>query len=342
MIKLEHISKTFTQKKIRVEALKDINLEINDGEIFGIIGFSGAGKSTLVRCINLLERPTEGRVIIGDTELTSLEDRKLRKIRQRIGMIFQHFNLMPSRTVFENIDLPLKRTGMAKKERVKKIEALLEMVDLSDRRDAYPSQLSGGQKQRVAIARALACDPEVLLCDEATSALDPQTTEQIITLLNELNKKLKLTIVVITHQMSVVKELCDRAAVMENGSLVECGCVYDLFADPKAPLTKRFLDTASNIKSFMDILHQKGSLADINDGTNIWSLTYTGESTGEDLMTQICEIYKVRVNILYANIDYIKGAPLGRLAVHISGEFSKIEDAIAYIKDKGVKVEILK
>ncbi len=342
MIKLEHVSKTFVDKKRIVEAVKDVDLEIADGEIFGIIGFSGAGKSTLVRCINLLERPTSGKVFLDDVELTSLGDKELRQVRQEIGMIFQHFNLMPSRTVYDNIDLPLKRTGLEESKRREKIMNLLSLVDLADKEKAYPSQLSGGQKQRVAIARALACDPKVLLCDEATSALDPKTTAQILKLLRDLNAKLGLTIVVITHQMSVVKEICDRAAVMEHGRVMECGRVYDLFSHPQDVSTRSFLETASNVGSFFDIFEIPGSLADLKDGTHIWFLTYTGQATGEALMSKLYQHFEVEANILYGDIDYIKGVPLGKLAVNLKGSPDKIEAAVQFLKDHKVDVEMLK
>ncbi len=342
MIKLEHVSKTFVDKKRVVEAVKDVDLEIADGEIFGIIGFSGAGKSTLVRCINLLERPTSGKVFLDDVELTALADKELRQVRQEIGMIFQHFNLMPSRTVYENIDLPLKRTGLDESRRRDKIMNLLSLVDLADKEKAYPSQLSGGQKQRVAIARALACDPKVLLCDEATSALDPKTTAQILKLLRDLNSKLGLTIVVITHQMSVVKEICDRAAVMEHGRVMECGRVYDLFSHPHDVSTRSFLETASNVGSFFDIFDIPGSLADLRDGTHIWFLTYTGQATGEALMSKLYQHFEVEANILYGDIDYIKGVPLGKLAVNLRGEPEKIEAAVQFLREHKVDVEMLK
>ena len=342
MIKLEHISKVFRDGKRTVEAVKDVSLEIARGEIFGIIGFSGAGKSTLVRCINLLERPTSGRVSVNGIELTALSDQALRKVRQSIGMIFQHFNLMPSRTVFDNIDLPLKRTGMPKEERRQKIMKLLDLVGLADKDAAYPSQLSGGQKQRVAIARALACDPAVLLCDEATSALDPKTTAQILKLLRDLNAKLGLTIVVITHQMSVVKEICDRAAVMEHGRVTECGSVYELFSKPHDKSTKSFLETASNLNAFYEIFDKPGSLADLKDGTHIWFLTYTGSSTGEALMSKLYQYYKVEANILYGDIDYIKGEPLGKLAVNLRGDPKKIDEAVAFLRERNVDVEMIK
>ena len=342
MIKLEHISKDFVVDGKTVHAVKDVTIEIDKGQIFGIIGFSGAGKSTLVRCINLLERPTSGKVFLEDTELTALPYKKLREARQKIGMIFQSFNLMPSRTVYENIELPLKHNGYPKDKRKQRIEELLSLVELSDKGNNYPSQLSGGQKQRVAIARALAGDPKVLLCDEATSALDPKTTSQILALLKKLNQELKLTIVIITHQMSVVKDICDRAAVMEQGEVIEQGSVYDLFSNPKTKLTKSFMETANNFGAFFDILNEKGSLADVEDGTHIYLLTYTGEAAGKALMSEIYKKFTVESNILYGNIDYIKGKPLGKLAVNLTGDKDKIEEAVEYIKNSGVQLEVLK
>ena len=342
MIRLENISKDFVVDGKTVHAVKDVTIEIEKGQIFGIIGFSGAGKSTLVRCINLLERPTSGKVFLEDTELTALPYKKLREARQKIGMIFQSFNLMPSRTVYENIELPLKHNGYPKDKRKQRIEELLSLVELSDKGNNYPSQLSGGQKQRVAIARALAGDPKVLLCDEATSALDPKTTSQILALLKKLNQELKLTIVIITHQMSVVKDICDRAAVMEQGEVIEQGYVYDLFSNPKTKLTKSFMDTANNFGSFFDILDEKGSLADVSDGTHIYLLTYTGDAAGKALMSEIYKKFTVESNILYGNIDYIKGKPLGKLAVNLTGDKDKIEEAVEYIKNSGVQLEVLK
>ncbi|MDD6317344.1 MAG: ATP-binding cassette domain-containing protein [Succinatimonas hippei] len=342
MITLEHVSKIFNQRGREVRAVDDVCLQIKDGEIFGIIGFSGAGKSTLVRCMNLLERPTSGKVFVGDCEITALDDKRLRDIRRGIGMIFQHFNLMPSRTVAGNIELPLCHANVPKQERLSRIRALLEMVGLSDKGASYPSQLSGGQKQRVAIARALACEPKVLLCDEATSALDPQTTSQILKLLKELNQKLGISIVVITHQMSVVKEICDRAAVMEHGRITESGSVYELFSAPKDPSTKEFLDMASNVGAFYETFNEKGSLADLHDGTHIWFLTYTGSATGEALMSKIYQLFEVEANILYGDIDYIKGRPLGKLAVNLRGKPENIEKAVSYIKEQGVKAELIK
>ena len=248
MIRLENVSKTFTDSNKEVHAVNNVSLTINDGDIFGIIGFSGAGKSTLVRCINLLEKPTEGKVFVDDAEITALSGKELRKARKKIGMIFQHFNLMPSRTIFGNVAYPLRGSGLSKEEIKEKVHHLLELVGISEKENAFSGQLSGGQKQRVAIARALANDPNILLCDETTSALDPQTTKSILKLLQQLNQTLGITVVVITHEMAVVKEICNRVAVMDHGDVVEEGEVFHVFASPKEPLTRSFIKTTSNLQ----------------------------------------------------------------------------------------------
>ena len=254
MIELKNISKDFGSGEKAVHAVRDVSLSIGSGEIFGIIGFSGAGKSTLVRCINLLERPSSGSVFVAGQDLTALSAKDLRAARKKIGMIFQHFNLMPSRTVAGNVAYPLKGSGLSKEDIQKKVATLLELVGIGDKADAYPSQLSGGQKQRVAIARALANDPQVLLCDEATSALDPQTTKAILHLLKHLNETLGITIVLITHEMAVVKEICDRVAVMEYGRVVEQGEVFTVFAEPKQDITKSFIHTTSNLQKVEELI----------------------------------------------------------------------------------------
>ena len=341
MLELKHITKTFDTDAGPVTAVNDVSLTINQGEIFGIIGFSGAGKSTLVRCINLLERPTSGEVVIDGTDLTRLSDADLRVVRRRIGMIFQHFNLMPSRTVFDNIALALRHSGLDKAARAKKIESLLELVGLSDKINAYPAQLSGGQKQRVAIARALANDPKVLLCDEATSALDPQTTRSILRLLKEVNEKLKLTIVVITHQMGVIKEICDRVAVMKTGRIVEEGSILEIFAHPKDALTKDFINTANNVKKFLEVV-KSGALADeLRPGDKALLLTYLGKSAGEPMVVALYERFGVKANIVFGNIDFIAGQALGKLGVVLSGTPESIAAAEDYLKNNGVTIEEL-
>ena len=243
MIALQHVSKVFagSDKTKQVHAVDDVSLTIQDGDIFGIIGFSGAGKSTLVRCINLLERPTSGSVEVDGQELTRMSAKELRQARKKIGMIFQHFNLMPSRTIFGNVAYPLRGSGLSKEEIREKVHSLLELVGIADKENAYPSQLSGGQKQRVAIARALANDPKILLCDEATSALDPQTTKAILSLLHHLNQTLGITIVVITHEMRVIQQVCTRVAVLDGGLVQEEGRVADIFAHPASRAAKRLL-----------------------------------------------------------------------------------------------------
>ena len=340
MIELRHIVKRFESKAGTVTAVNDVSLHIEKGEVFGIIGFSGAGKSTLVRCINLLERPTSGEVLIDGADITKLAAKELRGVRQKIGMIFQHFNLMPSRTVYENIEMPLKLTSLSAEERREKIRSLLELVELADKSEAYPSQLSGGQKQRVAIARALANDPKVLLCDEATSALDPKTTRSILKLLREVNSRLGITIVVITHQMAVVKFICDRAAVMEHGRVVEEGTILDIFANPKAPVTKGFIDSASNVDDLYDMLEDAEGRG-VTHGT-VYLLTYAGASAGKPLMTEIFKQFGVSANIIFGNIEILKGTPWGKLAVTLEGDAENVVSAVEFIKAHGVRIEEVK
>lgn len=342
MIKLEHICKTFDTTAGNVHAVQDVSLEIQDGEIFGIIGFSGAGKSTLVRCINLLERPTSGSVQIDGVELTTLGEKQLREVRTKIGMIFQHFNLMRSRTVYENIDFPLKKSKLSKAQREEKIHSLLELVGLTDKKNVYPSQLSGGQKQRVAIARALANEPNVLLCDEATSALDPQTTQSILKLLKKVNAELGITIVLITHEMNVVKDICDRVAIMDGGTVVETGNTVDVFSRPQQALTKDFIETATNIRKIYELIEEDNELTRLEDGEKMVLLTYSGSNAGEPMISYLSKAYDVRANIIYGNIDYLKGIPLGKLVVTLSGDPGHITEALNYINSQGVEVEVIK
>lgn len=339
-VELLHVSKTFTSGKKITQAVKDVTLQIKQSEIFGIIGFSGAGKSTLVRCINLLERPTSGIVKVNGLDLTAISDDSLREERKKIGMIFQAFNLMPSRTVFENVALPLKLTKLSFEEKKAKVLSLLDLVGLKDKADAYPSQLSGGQKQRVAIARALANDPKVLLCDEATSALDPQTTQQILSLLERINQQLGLTIVVITHQMSVIKDICDRVAVMENGRVMEQGDVIDVFAAPKSEIARNFIGTAENLTAFFEKL-KDGTIPGISKKTPVWLLTFTGDSAGDTVVSELTEQFGFLTNIVYGNIDFLKNGTLGKLAFGLKGDLSKINNARKFLSDKNVHLEEL-
>lgn len=342
MIELNNVSKTFGTKDASVHAVKHVNLTIDDGEIFGIIGFSGAGKSTLVRCINLLERPTEGEVIVNGDNLTKLSEKELRQVRKKIGMIFQHFNLMRSRTVAQNVAFPLKGSGLSKEEIQSKVTSLLELVDLKEKANAYPAQLSGGQKQRVAIARALANDPKVLLCDEATSALDPQTTQSILKLLKEVNQRLNLTIVLITHEMAVVKEICDRVAVMENGNVVEEGDILDVFSDPKQEITKNFINTTSAMHKIYELINREHPIVQIKKGETLVKLNYAPNNTGEALISKISRDYEVNTNIIFGNIEVIKSAPLGGLVIILGGKKENITKAINCLRENHVKVEVMK
>ena len=274
MIELRHISKDFGTGEHAVHAVQDVSLTVETGEIFGIIGFSGAGKSTLVRCINLLERPTSGEVLLDGQELTALPPKQLRQTRKKIGMIFQHFNLMPSRTVAGNVAYPLRGSGLSREQIAAKVQSLLELVGIGNKADAFPSQLSGGQKQRVAIARALANDPSVLLCDEATSALDPQTTKAILHLLRDLNAKLGLTIVLITHEMAVVREICHRVAVMEHGRVAEQGEVFNVFVDPRQDITRSFIRTTSNLQKVEELIAADSPVTRLKPGELIIRLSY--------------------------------------------------------------------
>ena len=339
MIRLEHVSKRFEAGKQAVDAVKDVSLHIEKGAVAGIIGFSGAGKSTLARCINLLERPTEGRVIVGGAELTALSEKQLRERRKKIGMIFQHFNLFASRTVYGNVAYPLR--GRGRKEIDEKVRSLLELVGLSDKAEAYPSQLSGGQKQRVAIARALASDPEVLLSDEATSALDPETTRSILRLLKEVNRTLGVTILVITHEMQVIKEICSQVYVMEGGRIVEQGDVFQVFAVPRQAVTRRFVDSTSHLSRIQELLDDPARPIKLNPGDYLFRLNYLERSTSEALISNISRRFELDVNILLGSIELIDGNPLGGLVVVAGGGHDKIAAAAEYLSKRNVQVEVI-
>ena len=342
MIRLENVSKTFTDSNKEVHAVNNVSLTINDGDIFGIIGFSGAGKSTLVRCINLLERPTDGKVFVDDAEITALSGKELRKARKKIGMIFQHFNLMPSRTIFGNVAYPLRGSGLSKEEIKEKVHHLLELVGISEKENAFPSQLSGGQKQRVAIARALANDPSILLCDEATSALDPQTTKSILKLLQQLNQTLGITVVVITHEMAVVKEICNRVAVMDHGDVVEEGEVFHVFASPKEPLTRSFIKTTSNLQKIEELIAADSPVVATKEGELIVRLSYVEKNTSEPLISTVTQKFGIILNIVFADVEIVQNAPIGGTVAIVSGESSKIDEALQYLRDKNVGVEVIK
>lgn len=342
MIKLNHITKTFHSSNLEVHACKDVSLDIGEGEIYGIIGFSGAGKSTLVRCINLLERPTSGTVSVDGVELTALPEKELRAVRKKIGMIFQHFNLMRSRTVAQNIAYPLKGSGLSKEAINKKVQDLLKLVDLEEKANSYPSQLSGGQKQRVAIARSLANDPKVLLCDEATSALDPQTTKSILRLLKHVNEQLGITIVLITHEMAVIKEICHRVAVMENGVVVEEGNILDVFSSPKQQVTRDFIDSTSTINKIYELIETNDPIVQLEKGESLVILHYTAGNTDKALISDVSRQFNINSNIAFGNIEIIQNTPLGSLVVKLSGEEENIQKTILYLRENNVKVEVLK
>lgn len=342
MITLQNISKTFIDGGKEVQAVKDVNLTIHDGDIFGIIGFSGAGKSTLVRCINLLERPTSGTVTVDDKEITALSAKELRKARKKIGMIFQHFNLMPSRTIFGNVAYPLKGSGLSKQEIGDKVHNLLDLVGISEKENAYPSQLSGGQKQRVAIARALANDPKILLCDEATSALDPQTTKSILKLLQKVNETLGITIVVITHEMDVVKEICNRVAVMDHGNVVEEGEVFSIFATPQNKVTRDFIKTTSNLQKIEELVEAGSPVVALKPGELIVRLSYIEKNASEPLISAVTEKFGIILNIIFADVEIVQNAPIGGTVAIVSGDKDKVEQALTYLKEKNVGVEVIK
>ena len=344
MIALQHVSKVFTgsDKTKQVHAVDDVSLTIQDGDIFGIIGFSGAGKSTLVRCINLLERPTSGSVEVDGQELTRMSAKELRQARKKIGMIFQHFNLMPSRTIFGNVAYPLRGSGLSKEEIREKVHSLLELVGIADKENAYPSQLSGGQKQRVAIARALANDPKILLCDEATSALDPQTTKAILSLLHHLNQTLGITIVVITHEMAVVKEICNRVAVMDHGKVVEEGSVFSVFATPKEPITRDFIKTTSNLQKIEELIADDSPVVALKPGERIVRLSYVERNPSEPLISLITQKFGITLNIIFADVEIVQNAPIGGTVAIFSGDSGQIDAALAYLKEKNVGVEVIR
>ncbi|HEK9980441.1 methionine ABC transporter ATP-binding protein [Streptococcus equi] len=347
MIQLDHIDITFHQKKRVIEAVKDVTLHINQGDIYGIVGYSGAGKSTLVRVINLLQQPTKGSITI-DGELTfdqgkvQLSANSLREKRRDIGMIFQHFNLMAQKTARENVAFALRHSRLSKAERERKVTELLELVGLSERADNYPAQLSGGQKQRVAIARALANDPKILISDEATSALDPKTTKQILALLQELNRRLGLTIVMITHEMQIVKDICHRVAVMQQGTLIEEGSVLDIFSNPREPLTQEFIKTATGIDEALEKINQQDIVKELPANAILAQLKYAGTSIDEPLLNQIYRQFEVTANILYGNIEILDQVPVGEMIVVFEGVAASIEAAEKALHEAGVDVTILK
>ncbi len=357
MIELKDLSKTYISPDEKVAALKDVSLRVEEGEVFGIVGYSGAGKSTLVRCINLLEIPDTGTVTVdgfgsirifegkcffrpengeGETRLT---EKHLKALRQDLGMIFQHFNLLDRSTVFQNIAYPLKHTGRSKAEIRARVLELLKLVDLTEKANAYPSELSGGQKQRVAIARALANNPRILLSDEATSALDPDATESILRLLKDLNRKLHLTVILITHEMAVVKAICDRVAVMEEGRIVEQGSVYEVFSNPRQPITGKFVGTSSGLGRINTLIKQ--DLDFIAPDDTVIKCVFSEESVGEALVSDVTRRFGVNMNIFLGSVEILQGKPLGGLVLKVEGEPEKRQAAIEYLRRHNVRVEVI-
>lgn|SRR5574344_496046 len=336
MIELKNVTVDFDGLK----AVNDVSLRIEEQDTYGIVGFSGAGKSTLVRTINLLQRPTTGEVLIDGENILDLSNKELRERRKKIGMIFQHFNLLNNLTVLDNVIFPIKKDkSLTKEEKREKALDLLETVGIRDKADSYPSELSGGQQQRCAIARALASDPEILLCDEATSALDPKTTKQILKLLKELNNKLRLTIVIITHQMEVVKDLCNKCAVMQDGKVVEHGSTLDIFSKPQNSLTREFVETSTNTAETIEEV--KSNIGILGDDEILAKISYLGQSTTQPIINELYEIYKVKTNILAGNIEFINGTAVGNLIVTLKGDDDKINQVKEYLREKETELEIL-
>lgn len=359
MIQIDHVTKTFTGKELVVAAVNDVSLTIHDGEVYGIIGYSGAGKSTLVRCLNFLETPNSGSITVSGYGTITAEnnvlfytdedgsgrrrakEKDLQALRQKMGMIFQHFNLMDRSTIYDNIAYPLKYKGKSKQEIHDRVIELLELVDLKDKINSYPSELSGGQKQRVAIARALANNPQILLSDEATSALDPEATESILNLLRQLNEKLGLTIVLITHEMAVVKSICEKVAVMENGRVVEQGEVYDVFANPKQPITRNFVEKTSNL-NVQKLIDVNSSMVQPDKDSVLIKCVYGRDCVGDALISEASRKFNVNISIVLANVEVLQGSPLGGMVVLVSGSRENTDACIQYMREMNVKVEVLK
>lgn len=343
MIELKNLTKVFDPGGVK--AIDEVNLTVPEGTVYGVIGSSGAGKSTLIRCVNLLERPTSGQVWVAGHDLTTLGEKALRQARRNIGMIFQHFNLLASRTVYENVALPLELAGASRQEVDQAVQPLLELTGLAAKRDSYPAQLSGGQKQRVAIARALASKPQVLLCDEATSALDPQTTRAILSLLSDINRRLKITILMITHEMEVVKSICDRVAIMSHGKIIEENAVEQFFLNPRTELAKEFVRSATHEKPVAEI--EARFQAEPSAGARpVVRLTFVGQGVVQPLITRAARQFNTDFNILQADIETVNEKAMGFLMVEIMGEPGAIEQSLQFLRGASevgstVQVEVI-
>lgn len=341
MIELTNLSKIFNVSGREIKALDSVNLTVPKGGICGVIGASGAGKSTLIRCVNLLEAPSAGNVVVDGQELTLLSKKALIQARRNISMIFQHFNLLNSRTVAQNIALSLELAGADKDKIQTKVKALLDLVGLTERQDAYPNNLSGGQKQRVAIARSLACDPKVLLCDEATSALDPATTQSILKLLKEINQKLGITILLITHEMDVVKTICNQVAVIDQGKLVEQGTVADIFSNPKTELAKKFIASTFHISLPDEYLEKLVPQPTAEKAYPVIKFEFTGNSVDAPILSQASKRFGIDLNILTSQIDYAGGVKFGFTIAELEGDKEAIANTIHYLRENHIKVEVL-
>ena len=338
IIEITQLSKRYDTPEGAYAALHDVNLNIEEGSIFGIIGLSGAGKSTLVRCINGLEPISGGTINVLGQSIPDLSAKELRQLRKSIGMVFQQYNLMPSRTVEGNVALALRHSGLSSAEKRDKTRKLLSLVGLEQHAQSHPSQLSGGQQQRVAIARALANNPRILLLDEATSALDPDTTKTILELVKRLNRELHLTIIVVTHQMDVVKSICTHVAVIDHGTIVEQGEAFDVFANPQAELTRRFVGDYTGLSHVIDILRSGGAAAGLDPDGQLIHMSYANKTVAEGLVSAVTEQFHVTVNILFASLDIVDGYPLGSIVAQYSGDPEHIKQALDYLRGKGIRI----
>ena len=328
MIRFEHVSKTFQTKNGPFDALKDVSFEIEKGDIYGVIGYSGAGKSTLIRMVNALETPTSGNVWVEEKDIGTLNQKELRNLRKGIGMIFQQFNLLESKTIYDNVAIALNLNGVSKKDMEKRVTELLDFVELSDKKYSYPGQLSGGQKQRVGIARALANNPSILLCDEATSALDPKTTDSILELLKKINEMLHITIVIITHEMNVIQKICNKVAVMDYGQVVETGSVIQVFSDPRSDIARRFVGNL-----IRDVIPEPlvESIRRETRNSRLLRIKLENTDSTEPLLWEINRRFEVETNILYSTINVIQGIVVGIMLVLFIGTDAEIEKAEQYI-----------
>lgn len=336
-VRFEHVSKTFTTARGRtLTALDDVNLTVDAGDIYGIVGYSGAGKSTLLRTVNALERPTSGRVFVGEREITALDAAGLRRARQRIGMIFQQFNLLRSRTVYKNIAYPLRLAGVSESDTIDRVAELLDFVGLTDKALQYPSQLSGGQKQRVGIARALANRPDVLISDEATSALDPQTTGEVLDLLRRVHAEYGITILVVTHEMEVIRDACNRVAVMQEGRVVEQGSVYDVFAHPQHPTSRRFV---SSVLHHLPSTETVRRIRTVHTGRLV-QLHIENRESNDPFLSRISRAHDVDVNVVYGGVDELQARLFGSLTVELLGTDDNVDRALADLRDAAVVTEL--